>query len=70
MNRSEIADRALEEFPGCKKVAVQNFLWTLVGTDKSAEEGNLLSDAASYRWNTQTIGAIQYGICLYYNSLN
>ena len=70
MTREDIAKLALVEFPGCKKVAVQNFLWTLVGTDKSAEEANLLLDAVSYRWNAQTIGAIQYGICLYYNSLN
>lgn len=70
MTRDEVAKQALINFPGCKVVAVQNFLWSLIGTDKAAEQGNLLMDANLYSWNPQTIGAISFGIDLFYNSLN
>ena len=70
MTREDAAKRAIEQTPGCQVVPVQNFLWSLMGTDKSAEQKNLLMDAMSYRWKHETVIAISRGLDLFYNGLN
>ncbi|MFA6016450.1 MAG: hypothetical protein WC742_15435 [Gallionellaceae bacterium] len=50
-----------------KKIAVENFLSTLYApAGKSGNLANLYSDAASYKWNAATVGAIRSGIELAY----
>jgi hypothetical protein len=49
--------------PGVNLVAVQNFLGTM-GTNVMDNYGNARADAASYRWNAPTLGAIMKGIKL------
>ena len=44
-----------------KKIAVENFLSTM-GTNYDHAICNLAADARSYRWNKQTIRAIEAGI--------
>jgi len=44
-----------------KKIAVENFLSTM-GTNYDHAMGNLAMDARLYRWNKQTIRAIEAGI--------
>ena len=70
MTKEIAVQRALERFPKSKRIAVENFLWSMMGTDRGADEGNLLYDASFYNWNPDTIGAIAFGIDLYYNALN
>ena len=70
MNREEVARQAIKTFPGCKVIAVQNFLWTLMGTDKEGEQLNAYSDAISYGWSGDTYRAILTGIDLFYDSRN
>jgi hypothetical protein len=70
MDKSMIAEEALRRFPKARKVAVRNFVGTLIGTNRMDEEANLLMDAKLYNWNMDTIEAIAFGINTYYQSLN
>jgi hypothetical protein len=70
MDKSMIAEEALRRFPGARKVAVRNFVGTLIGCGREGELANLLMDAKTYSWDTQTIDAIAFGINTYYQSLN
>lgn len=54
---TELADR-----PGVKRTAVENFLASLGGMSYQDAVGNCEMDAASYRWNHETQGAIREGI--------
>ena len=65
-----IAQEALRLYPNAKRIAVENFVETLIGTCRSDEEANLLMDAKLYKWNLDTIEAIAFGIATYYNRLN
>ena len=46
-----------------KKIAAENFLSSM-GTNYDHAMGNLAMDARLYRWNKQTIRAIEAGIAL------
>jgi hypothetical protein len=70
MDKSMIAEEALRRFPGARKVAVRNFVGTLIGCGWTDELSNLLMDAKLYSWDVQTIEAISFGIDTYYQSLN
>lgn len=48
-----------------KPNAVTNYLCSLTG-DQLADSMNLSADAASYKWNAATVGAIRDGIRLAY----
>lgn len=54
---------ALSNKRGAKKIAVQNFLWT-VGNNECREYAyaNLEQDARLYKWNAATQAAIRTGI--------
>lgn len=47
---------------GVKRVAVENFLGTMDGSNKSDAWWNLRADAKSYGWNDATVKAISDGI--------
>lgn len=48
---------------GVKRIAVENFLGTIdMNMSKMEHMANLSSDAADYKWNTATVGAIRTGI--------
>ena len=53
---SKLASRHL-----VKKIAVENFLSSM-GTNYDHAMGNLAMDARAYRWNKQTVKAIEAGI--------
>lgn len=55
---SKLASRHL-----VRKIAVENFLSTM-GTTYDYAIGNLALDARAYRWNKQTVRAIEAGITL------
>lgn len=48
--------------PKVRRVAVENFLSSLGGLSFQGAKANLEMDAASYRWNEETYGAIWTGI--------
>lgn len=48
--------------PKVRRIAVENFLSSLDGLDYQGAKANLEMDAASYRWNEETVGAIWTGI--------
>jgi len=48
--------------PKTRRVAVENFLSSLGGLSFQEAKGNLELDAASYRWNEETVGAIWTGV--------
>ena len=49
-----------------RKIAVENFLGSLGSLRQIEAFGNLHRDAASYRWNAATIGAIKRGVEMAY----
>lgn len=52
-----------DQFPGCKAIAVENFLMSCGNNPTITDAiGNLQMDARSYKWNDQTINAIRLGI--------
>lgn len=60
----------LSEKKNVKKIAVQNFLWTLssdIPMEYTLE--NLNMDARLYKWNTATVNAIKTGIKEFYKCL-
>jgi hypothetical protein len=57
-----IIEKALEKHPKAKRIAVENFLLSSIGYDYDNQMKNLYLDASLYRWNTQTINAIKYGL--------
>lgn len=48
--------------PKVRRVAVENFLSSLDGFDYQGAKANLELDAASYRWNEETVSAVWQGI--------
>jgi hypothetical protein len=70
VDKSTITKEALRRFPKARKLAVTNFVGTLIGTNRTDEELNLIMDAKLYNWNLDTIEAIAFGIDTYYNILN
>jgi hypothetical protein len=48
--------------PGVRRVAVQNFLFSLGDMTYEEAVGNLELDARSYRWNKETRRAIGEGL--------
>lgn len=55
---------ALAARPGVRKVAVENFLFSLDGLDYFSAACNLVQDARDYGWNAATQTAILMGIDL------
>jgi hypothetical protein len=45
-----------------RRIAVESFLGTLSGLNRRQAEANLAMDAKLYRWNRETVSAIQEGI--------
>ena len=45
-----------------KRIAVENFLFSMAGLSRSEAYGNLQLDARSYKWNSATQKAIRDGI--------
>jgi len=70
INRTELAKKYLKKYPQAKKIAVQNFVGTLVGKNIEDELANVGLDARLYKWNEDTVRAIQDAIIDYYSSLN
>lgn len=61
LTEAEIASYANRK--GVKKIAVENFLGSLGNAGGiQAELANLQDDAQSYKWNSQTVRAIEAGI--------
>lgn len=56
---NELINKAIAKFKNAKRIAVENFT---MGYDSMSMEAymNLEMDAASYKWNSHTIQAIQY----------
>ena len=54
-----LIDQAIKKYPKAKRIAVENFT---SGYDRlNMEAGmNLSADAASYKWNAQTVSAIRW----------
>jgi hypothetical protein len=70
MTREFAATRSLQEYPKARKIAVMNFVGSLVGIDRRMEVQNVYLDAKLYKWNQDTVDAIIFGIHLFYDSLN
>jgi len=60
-NFDHLIATALRKFPKAKKIAVENFSMTADKMDMGTEM-NLSADAASYKWNRDTVEAIRYVI--------
>lgn len=60
----------LSSRPGVKRVAVENFLMSLNDSTYQEMVGNCEMDAASYKWNTATVGAIREGILMHHSARN
>lgn len=54
--------------PLVRRTPVENFLSSLEGMSFQEAKGNLECDAASYRWNTETYGAVWQGILDHFRS--
>ena len=49
---------------GVRRIAVENFLGSLGGSDRMGASMNLHADAKCYKWNAATVNAIRKGINL------
>jgi hypothetical protein len=54
-------NKALAKCPKAKKIAVENFVWS-APDDKMANGMNLVEDAKSYKWNSDTVKAIRLAL--------
>ena len=62
---SEIAELATR--PGVKKMAVENFLFSMPDNITAhGQRANAMMDAKLYRWNAATLDAIMSGIAMAY----
>lgn len=68
MGLRELKVKEIERFasrPKVKRIAVENFLMTVHHNESALQANqNLNQDAKLYKWNIQTIAAVQDGIQL------
>jgi hypothetical protein len=52
--------------PGVVRIAVENFLTTLEGMSSREAYHNMRLDARSYKWNRETVKALEQGLEIHY----